>query len=150
MRKTGYTSCCDWWSVGVIMYEMLVGQPPFYAPTPAETQYKVINWEKTLKIPPEVEVSQPAMDLILRLCCVFTGLRQQPAPYKPQIRHLLDTSNFDPVESDKVHNSDSVEDFNKMYDHPENGRHPEHAFFEFTFHRFFDYEPDPNGTPVYV
>ena len=37
----GYSESCDWWSVGVILYEMIVGQPPFYAPTPAETQYKV-------------------------------------------------------------------------------------------------------------
>lgn len=41
LLRTGYTQLCDWWSVGVILYEMLVGSPPFLAGTPAETQYKV-------------------------------------------------------------------------------------------------------------
>ena len=62
--QTGYTSACDWWSLGVIMYEMLIGYPPFCSETPQETYRKIMNWKETLVFPPEVPVSETAKQTI--------------------------------------------------------------------------------------
>lgn len=32
--QTGYTKACDYWSMGVIMFEMLIGYPCFCSDTP--------------------------------------------------------------------------------------------------------------------
>ncbi|KAK2840152.1 hypothetical protein Q5P01_013892 [Channa striata] len=165
LLRKGYTQLCDWWSVGVILFEMLVGQPPFLAPTPTETQIKVINWESTLQVPAQVKLSPEAVDIIGRLCCAaedrlgangageikahpfFTQIdfssnhRQQPAPYRPKIAHPMDTSNFDPVEEEGSpgawsDSGDSTRALDMLCS--PHGKHPEHAFYEFTFRRFFD------------
>ncbi|XP_066992358.2 serine/threonine-protein kinase Warts isoform X2 [Anabrus simplex] len=166
LQRTGYTQLCDWWSVGVILYEMLVGSPPFLANTPAETQYKVIHWETTLHIPKAANLSPEGMDLIQKLCTgadkrlgknagevkehpFFSsidfekGLRRQVAPHIPKIQYPTDTSNFDPVDPERLRNSGSSgsDISDELLD---NGK-PYHGFFEFTFRRFFD----DGGGPAY-
>ncbi|XP_037049861.1 serine/threonine-protein kinase Warts-like [Bradysia coprophila] len=156
LERSGYTQLCDWWSVGVILYEMLVGKTPFLANTAAETQLKVINYRKTLHIPAAANLSENATDLILRLCTspdrrlgkngsgevkahpffneidFSLDLRQQKAPYIPKIAHPLDTSNFDTIDPDQLHNSSS-----NSFDFSNDPEKPLHGFYEFTFRRFF-------------
>ena len=47
LLKQGYTQSCDWWSVGVILYEMIIGQPPFLAENTINTQAKVHSLKHT-------------------------------------------------------------------------------------------------------
>ena len=56
----------DWWSVGVIFYEMLVGFPPFWnhKDSPKETCLKLKNFKKYLRIPKELKISEEAKKLI--------------------------------------------------------------------------------------
>lgn len=38
LLKKGYGMECDWWSLGAIMFEMLIGYPPFYRWEQARTR----------------------------------------------------------------------------------------------------------------
>ena len=62
----GYARDCDWWSLGTIMFECLVGWPPFCSEDPHDTCRKIVNWPQTLWIPDEVELGPEAQNLIRR------------------------------------------------------------------------------------
>lgn len=64
--QTGYGPACDWWSLGVIMYEMLIGYPPFCSENPQDTYRKVMNWREELIFPAEIPISEEAKDSIVR------------------------------------------------------------------------------------
>ena len=67
-----YTCAVDWWSLGVIMYECLVGYTPFYAEDPVTTCRKILRWRQCLEIPPEIR-SQLSTECIDFLSCLIAG-----------------------------------------------------------------------------
>jgi len=69
ISETGHDFTSDWWAVGILIYEMLIGIPPFYHKNKA-TMYKMIA-EKEPRFPDPVKhgigVSEQAEDLIKKL-----------------------------------------------------------------------------------
>jgi len=55
---------CDWWSVGVFLFEMLIGDPPFYADSLIGTYHQIMDHQNSLKFPDDVEISKVAESLI--------------------------------------------------------------------------------------
>ena len=61
----GHNKSADWWSFGILMYEMLCGLPPFYVEN-LERMYEMIK-TGPLKFPKKVQLSDDAKDLIRKL-----------------------------------------------------------------------------------
>ncbi|KAI6046027.1 kinase-like domain-containing protein [Pisolithus marmoratus] len=69
IRGNGYSFSCDWWSLGVIIFECLYGYPPFVSRSRHVTRQKILNWKDTLKFPPRPHVSHEGIDLMQQLLC---------------------------------------------------------------------------------
>ncbi|KAK8854506.1 hypothetical protein IAR55_003245 [Kwoniella newhampshirensis] len=120
--QQGYGKECDWWSLGAIMFECLVGYPPFCSENAHDVYRKIIDWRNHLFFPDDVHLSREAEDLVRRMLCesekrlnveqlkahpFFYGvdwstIRDIDAPFVPHLRSITDTSYFPTDELDQV------------------------------------------------
>ena len=124
IANKGHNLGVDWWAIGILMYEMLVGYPPFCADDPMDIYQKILRG----KISFPAILSKNAKDMIAKLlvanpaarlgCLKNKGrdVRHHPffkpvdfpslesysvkAPYVPTIKSPVDTSNFEHYDED--------------------------------------------------
>ena len=116
--QNGYGEEADWWSIGVMFFEMVVGFPPFFSEKPSDTCKKIVKWKEFFSIPSDSNLSPEAENFILRMVSppetrlgihgveeikkhpFFKGLdwdniRKMKAPFIPELKNDYDTHYFD-------------------------------------------------------
>lgn len=116
----GYGKEVDWWSVGVIMYEILIGYAPFSCEDPTDTCLLILDFKESLEFPSEAKISPEAVDLMKNLMCEsdkrfgyeeikkhpwFKGadwdsVRSASPPWIPEVSSPTDTKYFDEFDED--------------------------------------------------
>lgn len=139
IRKNGYNKSTDFWSLGILLYEMLIGCTPFFDSDPLKI-YQKINQGKIL-FPKKIDKNAKLiikhflnMNQNERLGCTKNGIAdivEEPffknfdwknllfhnleAPFIPEINGNLDTSNYKKME-DKIEIDDENIEIDKEKD----------------------------------
>lgn len=71
IRGDLYDGRCDWWSIGIILYECLFGFTPFACENRQETKLKILKHKTTLRFPDDQygfpSITSEVLDLMRRL-----------------------------------------------------------------------------------
>ncbi|KAI8909637.1 kinase-like domain-containing protein, partial [Gorgonomyces haynaldii] len=111
-----YGLSVDWWSLGIILFELLYDEVPFYSESLTETYGKIMDHEKYFVFPSDIKVSDQCKQLMSKLICSqdvryktaeeimqhewFAGvnwrnIRETDAPFIPQLSGPEDTRYFE-------------------------------------------------------
>uniref|UniRef100_A0A914HGK4 non-specific serine/threonine protein kinase n=1 Tax=Globodera rostochiensis TaxID=31243 RepID=A0A914HGK4_GLORO len=124
----------DWWSVGIFLYEMLVGETPFYSDSLVNTYSRIMDHDRQLQFPGDVSVSEHAKDIIRKFLSepnerlgrngmepikmhpffgnpkwTFSTIQHATPPFVPELNSDDDTSHFEDVEQADPVNSESFQ-----------------------------------------
>lgn len=129
----GYTKVVDWWTLGVLFYEMLTGLPPFYDENTNDMYRKIL--QEPLRFPDDMDREARSLliglldrDPLKRLGVngpaeikahpFFAQIdwrrlmaKKYAAPFKPAVESATDTSNFDQEFTSEVPADSVVDDY---------------------------------------
>jgi len=162
-EQNGYGNEVDWWSVGIIFFEMIIGYPPFFSDSPGDTCKKIIKWKENFSIPKDANISENAKSLILKLIKPYNkrlgkngveeikahpffngidwdNIRNIKAPFIPDLKSNYDTKYFD--------NFSEKEPFYPNNEKKNKRRRKEINYIGYSFNRDFENNNDDDFLKV--